>query len=108
MGTSVVCRGSKRGWSTGATAAVDPRVIEEPYSYRDRLTTPRPRLQWTIEANGGTPVGEPRDFRLMTIGPAYQSSDVLDQGGGTCIGRVPGPEKGGTAFPADQPKPERR
>jgi len=224
----VVSGGSKRGWTTWTTAAVDPRVvaiipfsidllnleksfdhhyrvygfwapavndyvesgvmdwagtppyrkllaIEEPYSYRDRLTvpklminaagdqfflpdssrfyfdelrgekylryvpnadhslkgsdardssltfyeaflngTPRPQFHWTFEANGDirvTSKGKPaavklwqatnaehRDFRLMTIGPAYRSSDLQDQGGGTYIGRVPKPETGWTAY----------
>jgi len=66
--TFVVCRGSQRGWTMGATPAVGPRVIDR-----------------TVIATGSP-----------------------DQAGGTCIGRVPGPEKGWTAFPADQPKPERR
>lgn len=224
----VVSGGSKRGWTTWTTAAVDPRVvaiipfsidllnleksfehhyrvygfwapavkdyvefgvmdwagtppyrqllaIEEPYSYRDRLTipkfminaagdqfflpdssrfyfddlqgekylryipnadhslkgsdardsslayyqaflngTPRPQFHWTFEVNGDIRVTskakpaavklwqatnpEHRDFRLMTIGPAYQSLDLPDQGGGTYIGRVPKPEKGWTAY----------
>jgi PhoPQ-activated pathogenicity-related protein len=224
----VVSGGSKRGWTTWTTAAVDPRVvaivpfsidllnleksfehhyrvygfwapavkdyvefgvmdwtgtpqyrnllaIEEPYSYRDRLTmpkfivsaagdqfflpdssrfyfddlkgekylryvpnadhglkgtdardsslafyqaflngTPRPQFQWTFEANGDIRVTsktkptavklwqatnpEHRDFRLMTIGPAYHDSDLVDQGSGTYIGRVPKPEKGWTAY----------
>ena len=224
----VVSGGSKRGWTTWTTAAVDPRVvaimpasidllnleksfehhwrvygfwapavkdyvefgvmdwmgtrqyrdllaIEEPYSYRDRLTmpkfminaagdqfflpdsarfylddlrgekylryvpnadhglkgtdardsslafyqaflngTPRPKFQWTFEANGyirvtakDKPVAvklwqatnpDARDFRLETIGPAYRSSDLPDQGGGVYLAQATKPEKGWTAY----------
>jgi len=224
----VVSGGSKRGWTTWTTAAVDKRVvaivpasidllnleksfdhhfrvygffapavkdyveegvmdktgtpeyrklleIEEPYSYRERLTmpkfmiqgagdqfflpdssrfyfddlkgekylryipnadhslkgtdalesslafyqaflngTPRPQFSWTFEANGDIKVvsrskpasvklwqannPDSRDFRLMTIGPAYRGEEVPEQGGGIYIGRVPKPEKGWTAY----------
>lgn len=76
--------------------------------------TPRPRFTWTFEANGDIRVvskdrpgavrlwqatnAESRDFRLMTIGPAYRSADLQDQGGGIYVGRVPQPEKGWTAY----------
>jgi PhoPQ-activated pathogenicity-related protein len=224
----VVSGGSKRGWTTWTTAAVDPRVvaivpasidllnveqsfehhykvygfwappvkdyeeagvmdwngtpeyrklmeIEDPYSYRERLTlpkflvqaagdqyflpdssrfyfealkgekylryipntdhglrgtdaaesslafyqsvvngTPRPRFSWTFEANGDIRVvskdkpsavklwqatnPEHRDFRLVTLGPAYRSSDLEDRGGGIYVGHVVKPEKGWTAY----------
>jgi PhoPQ-activated pathogenicity-related protein len=224
----VVSGGSKRGWTTWTTAAVDPRVvaimplsidllnleksfehhyrsygfyapavkdyvesgvvdwagtpeyrkllaIEEPYSYRDRLTMPkfmvqaagdqyflpdssrfyfddlkgekylryipntdhglrgtdarestlayyeaflngrpRPRFTWTFEKNGAIKVSskdkpaavklwqasnpEHRDFRLMTIGPAYRSMDLEDRGGGTYLAEVAPPEKGWSAY----------
>jgi len=224
----VVSGGSKRGWTTWTTAAVDKRVvaimpasidmlnlqksfehhykvygfwapavkdyvdagvmdwsgtpeyaklleIEEPYSYRDRLTMPkfmvyaagdqfflpdssrfyfddlkgekylryvpntdhslrnsdaresmlayyqafvagkpRPQFTWSFEANGDIRVvsktkptavklwqasnPEHRDFRLMSIGPAYKSADLQDQGGGVYVGHVAPPEKGWTAY----------
>jgi len=224
----VVSGGSKRGWTTWTTAAVDKRVvaivpasidllnleksfdhhfrvygffapavkdyveegvmdktgtpeyrklleIEEPYSYRERLTmpkfmiqgagdqfflpdssrfyfddlkgekylryipnadhslkgtdalesslafyqaflngTPRPQFTWAFEANGDIKVAskskpasvklwqatnpDSRDFRLMTIGPAYRGEEVPEQGSGIYIGRVPKPEKGWTAY----------
>jgi PhoPQ-activated pathogenicity-related protein len=224
----VVSGGSKRGWTTWTTAAVDPRVvgimpavidllnleksfahhyrvygfwapavkdyeqagvmdwtgtqeyrnllaIEEPYSYRERLTmpkfmiyaagdqfflpdssrfylddlrgekylryvpnadhslrnsdaresmlayyqallngTPRPKFTWNFEANGDIRVNtkekpsavklwqannpEHRDFRLETLGPKYQSSDLQEQGSGVFVGHVPAPEKGWTAY----------
>ncbi len=224
----VVSGGSKRGWTTWTTAAVDKRVvaiipavidllnlqksfehhykvygfwapavkdyveagvmdwtgtpqyaklmeIEEPYSYRDRLTMPkfiindtgdqfflpdssrfyfddlkgekylryvpntdhslrnsdaresmlayyqafvegkpRPQYSWKFEPNGDIrvvsktkPTGvklwqatnpEHRDFRLMTIGPAFTSKDLTDQGGGVYVGHVAAPEKGWTAY----------
>jgi len=224
----VVSGGSKRGWTTWTSAAVDPRVvaimplsidmlnveksfehhyraygffapavkdyvesgvvdwsgtkeyrnllaIEEPYSCRDRLTMPkymvqaagdqyflpdssryyfddlkgekylryipntdhglrgsdarestmayyeaflngrpRPQFHWKFEKNGAIKVTskdkptavklwqatnpEHRDFRLMTIGPAYHSTDLEDRGGGTYVGEVRPPEKGWSAY----------
>ena len=76
--------------------------------------TPRPQFTWTFEANGDIKVvskskpasvklwqatnPDSRDFRLMTIGPAYRGEEVPEQGGGIYIGRVPKPEKGWTAY----------
>ncbi|MDQ2948134.1 MAG: PhoPQ-activated pathogenicity-related family protein [Acidobacteriota bacterium] len=224
----LVSGGSKRGWTTWTTAAVDKRVIaivpfvidllnmevsfehhfraygfyspavkdyedlgtmkwsgtpkyrellkiEEPYSYRDRLTlpkliinatgdqyflpdssqfyfgdlkgekhlryvpntnhslrgsdaretmqafyesvvsgTPRPKYSWKFEKDGsihmkaGTKPAEvrlwqatnpkARDFRLDTIGKAYTSSVLEDQGGGVYVGKVPKPPQGYTAY----------
>jgi PhoPQ-activated pathogenicity-related protein len=224
----VVSGGSKRGWTTWTTAAVDKRVtaiipavidllniepsfqhhwkvygfwapavkdydqsgimdwqdrpeykklmeIEEPYSYRERLTmpkfmvyaagdqfflpdssrfylddlrgekylryipntdhslrnsdaresmmayyeaflhgTPRPKFYWTFEKNGDIKVTsqdkpsavklwqgtnpEHRDFRLETLGPAYKSTDLTEQGKGVYVGHVTAPEKGWTAY----------
>jgi PhoPQ-activated pathogenicity-related protein len=75
---------------------------------------PRPRFSWTFEKNGDIRVvakdkpsavklwqannPEHRDFRLMTIGPAYQSSDLQDRGEGVYVAHVPAPEKGWTAY----------
>jgi len=39
-----------------------------------------------------------RDFRLQSIGKAYKSTDLADQGNGVYIGRIKTPEKGWTAF----------
>ena len=224
----LVSGGSKRGWATWTTAAVDKRVvaivpfvidllnmelsfehhyraygfyspavkdyedmgtmkwsgtpryrellkIEEPYSYRDRLTlpklivnaggdqyflpdssqfyfgdlkgekhlryvpntnhslrgsdaretmqafyesvingTPRPKYSWKFEKDGsihmkaGTQPTEvrlwqatnpkARDFRLDTIGKAYTSSVLEDQGGRTYVGKVAKPSQGYTAY----------
>jgi PhoPQ-activated pathogenicity-related protein len=76
--------------------------------------TPRPRFSWTFEADGGIRVvardkpsvvklwqatnPDARDFRLMTIGPAYRGEELREQGGGVYIGLVPKPEKGWTAY----------
>ena len=76
--------------------------------------TPRPQFTWTFEANGDIKVvskskpasvklwqatnPDSRDFRLMTIGPAYRGEELPEQGGGIYIGRVPKPEKGWTAY----------
>ena len=39
-----------------------------------------------------------RDFRLETIGAAWQSTPLADSGGGVYIGQVPPPTQGWTAF----------
>ena len=39
-----------------------------------------------------------RDFRKMTIGDAYKSSEVKDAGNGAYIGKIDAPAKGWTAF----------
>jgi PhoPQ-activated pathogenicity-related protein len=224
----VVAGGSKRGWTTWCTAAVDKRVaaaipividvvnvpacsrhhiaaygfyaeaigdyvrhnlkgrandprtkllydIEDPYSYRDRLTMPkfvvnaagdqyfppdssqfyfgdllgekylryvpnadhslrdsdaqesiiafyqtiltgkpRPKYSWTFESDGSihvhstdTPKAvtlwyatnpQARDFRMMTIGKAYQSQTLKEESGGFFVGKISPPEKGWSAF----------
>jgi PhoPQ-activated pathogenicity-related protein len=224
----VVAGGSKRGWTTWCTAAVDKRVtavvpividvlnvdtsmrhhaaaygfyteavgdymrhkimqrtndprmkqlhaIEDPYSYRDRLTMPkflvnasgdeffcpdssqfyydglkgekhlryvpnashslrgsdalesivafyqtvlagreRPKYSWAFEKDGSIRVRtetapkevrlwqatnpKTRDFRLITIGKAYEGRPVADQGGGVYVGKIEPPKEGWTAF----------
>ena len=224
----VIAGGSKRGWTTWATAAVDQRVvgivplvidllnveksfvhhfraygfyapavkdyedmdimswqntpeysalmkIEDPYEYRDRLTLPklivnaagdqfflpdsaqfyfddlkgekylryvpntdhslrnsdaretllayyaailegkpRPRFTWSFKKDGSIELKttdkpaevklwqatnpEKRDFRLMTIGPAYRPTELSEAAKGVYVARVPKPEKGWTAF----------
>lgn len=75
---------------------------------------PRPKFTWDFLPDGAIRVRsedkpsavklwqasnpEHRDFRLLTIGPAYRSSDLADQGGGVYVARVPKPEKGWTAY----------
>lgn len=75
---------------------------------------PRPKFAWTLEKDGAirlTTTGRPRevklwqatnptarDFRLQTIGRAWKSRTVRDQGGGVYIGSVPTPSQGWTAF----------
>src|SRR5262245_34938990 len=153
----------------------DLMAIEEPYSYRDRLTMPkfmvnaagdqfflpdssrfyfddlkgekylryipntdhslrnsdaresvhafyqaflagkaRPQFTWVFESSGAIRVNakdkpsavklwqatnaEARDFRFMTIGPAYKSTDLEDRGKGVYIAEVTRPEKGFTAY----------
>jgi PhoPQ-activated pathogenicity-related protein len=39
-----------------------------------------------------------RDFRLITIGKAYQGLALADQGGGVFVGKITPPENGWTAF----------
>jgi PhoPQ-activated pathogenicity-related protein len=56
------------------------------------LTKPLAVTLWQASNPGA------RDFRLETIGRAYTSSDLTDQGDGDYIGRVPQPKHGWTAF----------
>jgi PhoPQ-activated pathogenicity-related protein len=76
--------------------------------------TPRPKFYWTFEKNGDIKVTsqdkpsavklwqatnpEHRDFRLESIGPAYKSTDLTEQGKGVYVGHVTAPEKGWTAY----------
>ena len=76
--------------------------------------SPLPQFSWTLEKDGSmrviakdTPSAvklwqatnpEARDFRLETLGPAWQSTTLTDQGGGVYVGKVPEPPKGWTAF----------
>src|SRR5438093_764362 len=75
---------------------------------------PLPQFSWTPEKGGSIRVKtkdkptevklwqatnpDARDFRMETLGPKYESTALTDQGGGTYIGKVPGPAKGWTAF----------
>ena len=75
---------------------------------------PRPQFKWSFEKNGDIRVvsktkptavklwqatnPDHRDFRLMTIGPAYRSADLQDQGGGVFVAHAAPPEKGWTAY----------
>jgi PhoPQ-activated pathogenicity-related protein len=73
----------------------------------------RPKFTWKFDKDGSIRVKtadkpsevkmwqaanpEKRDFRLMSIGPAYKSSDLTDQGGGNYVAKIDKPEKGWTA-----------
>jgi PhoPQ-activated pathogenicity-related protein len=75
---------------------------------------PRPKFTWTFEKNGDIRVvsadkptevklwvavnPDKRDFRLMTIGPAYKSTSVAEQPGGVFVGHVDKPAKGWAAY----------
>ena len=76
--------------------------------------TPRPSFSWNFADDGSIRVKtesrptavtlwqatntRARDFRLATIGGAYTSSNLTDQGDGLFIGKVPDPKQGWTAF----------
>lgn len=76
--------------------------------------TPRPKYRWRFAGDGSIRVetetkplavklwqaANPtaRDFRLATIGPAFRSSALSDQGGGLYIGAVPPPKQGWVAY----------
>jgi PhoPQ-activated pathogenicity-related protein len=75
---------------------------------------PRPKFFWKFEKNGDikvTSVDKPtevkiwvatnpehRDFRLMSIGPAYKSTVLTSTGDNVYVGHVESPEKGWTAY----------
>jgi PhoPQ-activated pathogenicity-related protein len=76
--------------------------------------SPRPNFSWNFEKDGSIRVRsatkptevrlwqatnpKARDFRLDTIGKAYTSVVLTDQGGGTYVGSVPKPSSGWTAY----------
>lgn len=76
--------------------------------------TPRPKFTWVKEADGSLRVTSEtkptavkmwqannptdRNFRLDTIGQAWTSTDLADEGGNVFVGKAPKPEKGWTAF----------
>lgn len=75
---------------------------------------PRPKPSWTFEKDGSICVKSDiqprsvylwratnpnaRDFRLRTIGKAYQSTKLKRNADGTWIGKIEKPKKGWTAF----------
>lgn len=75
---------------------------------------PRPRFAWALKDDrivvwqiSGVPTAvnlwqatttKARDFRLETIGRAWKSSALTDQGGGVFIAKVAEPKEGWTAF----------
>jgi PhoPQ-activated pathogenicity-related protein len=75
---------------------------------------PLPKYSWKVQADGSIRVHtetkplevnlwqatnpKARDFRLESIGPAYQKSELASQGEGTYVARVPKPANGWTAF----------
>jgi PhoPQ-activated pathogenicity-related protein len=75
---------------------------------------PLPRFSWTLEKDGSIRAQamerplevklwqatnpKARDFRLQTLGPAWQSTALTDQGQGVYVGKVAPPTNGWTAF----------
>ena len=75
---------------------------------------PRPRFTWNFDDDGSIRVKtetrpevvklwqahdpDARDFRLETIGRAYTSSMLEDQGDGLHVGKVSEPKRGWTAY----------
>jgi PhoPQ-activated pathogenicity-related protein len=74
----------------------------------------RPRFTWKFQRDGSIRVAvedqpkkvllwqatnpKARDFRLKTIGSAFTSSELADEGDGVFVGRVGMPDQGWTAF----------
>lgn len=85
-----------------------------PYYYDILNDNPHPRFSWTLPGDGSIRVQtidtpgavilwqaanpDARDFRLVTIGPAWQSSPLSDHGQGLYVADVPTPPQGWTAF----------
>ena len=75
---------------------------------------PRPKISWTFEDGGAIRAKtadrptevllwqatnpQARDFRLKSIGKAYRSQRLADDGGGVFTARIEPPEQGWTAF----------
>ena len=73
----------------------------------------RPKFSWKFEKNGDIRVQctdkpsevklwqatnpEKRDFRLVSLGPAYKSTELTEQSAGVYVGKIKAPEKGWTA-----------
>jgi PhoPQ-activated pathogenicity-related protein len=78
------------------------------------MNTPRPSFTWDFEDDGSIRVKtetqpaavtlwqaanpQARDFRLETIGAAYTSSNLTDQGDGVYVGKVTQPKQGWKAY----------
>lgn len=76
--------------------------------------TALPKFSWKLQSDGSLRVEtkdkpmavnlwqannpKARDFRLESIGKAYQSSVLTDEGGGVYVAKVPKPPQGWTAF----------
>ena len=76
--------------------------------------SPRPKYSWTFEKDGSIRVKtetspatvtlwqahnpQARDFRVKTIGKAYQGRPLTDEGGGVFVGKIDPPKQGWTAF----------
>ena len=99
------------GHSLEKTDAVE--TIEAFYS-DIAANTPRPAITWTFEKDGSIRVvakdrpravrvwqaidSRARDFRLVTIGPAYHSTPLTPSGPNTWVAHVEQPPAGWTAF----------
>ncbi|HXY34687.1 MAG TPA: PhoPQ-activated pathogenicity-related family protein [Planctomycetaceae bacterium] len=90
-------------------------VRESVVAYYVAITkgTPRPQFSWTFDSDGSIRVKtitkptavalwqatnpKARDFRLMTIGRAFKSHTLSDQGEGVYVGKIAAPPQGWTA-----------
>jgi PhoPQ-activated pathogenicity-related protein len=105
-------KGSYQDAAESALAFYQSIFDEYPASYL--TNTPRPRFAWNFADDGSIRVQtetkpavvklwrahnpNARDFRLETIGRAYTSSILTDQGDGLYLGRVPDSQPGWTAY----------
>jgi PhoPQ-activated pathogenicity-related protein len=97
----------------------DPTSITTVLQWADKVLDgdPLPQFSWSFEQDGSIRVQtfttphsvrlwqahnpSARDFRLESIGPAWTSSPLSDQGGGVYMGYVPQPDQGWSAFLVD-------
>jgi PhoPQ-activated pathogenicity-related protein len=102
--------------NTDHTQVQDPTVLTTALQWIDKVLhgNPLPQFGWSFEPDGSIRVQtitppqavrlwqaynpNARDFRLESIGPAWTSSPLSDQGGGVYIGFVPPPAQGWSAF----------
>ena len=97
--------------SLGGSDAIESLLV----FYHSVLTgAPRPKFSWSLKDDNSIQVKtttapsavklwqatntKARDFRLETIGPAWNSTPLSQQGAGTYIASVPEPVEGWTAF----------
>jgi PhoPQ-activated pathogenicity-related protein len=92
----------------------DARDSVAAFYYSVATGTRRPKYSWTFESDGSIHVRasemvpkavtlwqannpKARDFRLITIGKAFKSQPLSDQGDGQYVAKITKPEKGWTA-----------
>jgi PhoPQ-activated pathogenicity-related protein len=102
--------------NTDHSQSQDPTIITTVLQWMDKALDgdPLPQFSWSFQPDGSIRVQtitrpwavrlwqahnpNARDFRLESIGAAWTSSPLPDQGGGVYVGFVPPPAQGWSAF----------